>query len=335
MMLTQQQIEERRKGIGGSDVAAILGISPWRTAYDVYTDKIGEGEPQEENDAMLDGSAVESAIIDMYKRRNPELVIQRSVNLIVKDNEWMRANLDAICADANGMAHVLEAKLSSSHGWGEQDSDEVPPYYICQVMWYMMCLKREYPTLSQDFADIAVLHYSKFKSYRVKYDEELTAVIYNKCRSFWFDNVVAHVPPPIDMESDSAGMYLQKKYGESNEIILPIGAESSILPIVGELQRMKALQAYAEQRITTCENKLKDFIGVNDGIEGDFGTITWKTQKGRKSTAWKEVALALDASPELVEQFTKYEEPTRVLNTKKLKPADDIAEYLKIKGGSK
>ncbi len=34
-----QYLEERRKGIGGSDIAAILGLSPWKTAYQVYQEK--------------------------------------------------------------------------------------------------------------------------------------------------------------------------------------------------------------------------------------------------------------------------------------------------------
>ena len=55
-------LNERRKGIGGSDVAAIIGLSPWTTPLDIYEQKLGIALPSEETEAMYWGTALEPAI---------------------------------------------------------------------------------------------------------------------------------------------------------------------------------------------------------------------------------------------------------------------------------
>ena len=56
----------RRKGLGGSDIAAILGISKWRTPMDVWVEKMGLVEPSEESYAMMRGRILEDAIAQWY-----------------------------------------------------------------------------------------------------------------------------------------------------------------------------------------------------------------------------------------------------------------------------
>ena len=91
------------------------------------------------------------------------------------------------------------------------------------------------------------------------------------------------------------------------------------------------MKSYAENGITLSENKIKDFIGANDGIEGDFGAIYWKEQKGRRSVSYKNACIEADVPAEIIERNTSYGEPKRVLNTKKLKPAPSVENFLQEK----
>lgn len=66
----EQWLEERKKGIGGSEAAAIMGLDKNRSALAVYLDKIGEGVSVEENERMHWGTMLEEQIALEYERRN-------------------------------------------------------------------------------------------------------------------------------------------------------------------------------------------------------------------------------------------------------------------------
>src|SRR5690625_3458322 len=94
-MTRAEWLQARTKGIGGSDIAAIAGISRWDTPLSVYLDKIGEGKPKEESDAMYWGTVLEDVVAHEYARRHPEYQIRR-VNSILqhRDVPYFIANID-------------------------------------------------------------------------------------------------------------------------------------------------------------------------------------------------------------------------------------------------
>jgi putative phage-type endonuclease len=76
-MTRDEWLAARRTGIGGSDIAAILGLSPWRTPLDVYRDKV-DGAEQPETEAMRWGRLLEDVIAREYAVR-AGVRIQRAI----------------------------------------------------------------------------------------------------------------------------------------------------------------------------------------------------------------------------------------------------------------
>ena len=94
MNAREDWLKARKSGIGGSDIGAILGLSPFKTPLDVYLDKIGQDDPQPMNEAMYFGTIMEGIVADEYARRNNRRV--QRVNSILRhvDKDWMLANID-------------------------------------------------------------------------------------------------------------------------------------------------------------------------------------------------------------------------------------------------
>lgn len=129
----------RKTGIGGSDAPVVCGMSPWKSALELYLEKRGEAEPEDlsDNDAVRFGTLLEDVIADEYVRRTGRKVRRVNRQLRAKDHPFMVANLDR---DVVGQPRILECKTAGIHAkdeWGEQGTDEVPEYYLLQCTHYL------------------------------------------------------------------------------------------------------------------------------------------------------------------------------------------------------
>jgi putative phage-type endonuclease len=143
-MLTHEQLIERREYIGASDVAAILGVNPWKSAWDVWRDKRGLSEPVDPTPAMLAGTFLESGVLHYYNHTMGVAAVacHRYTDPV---RPWLQVLPDGELRDADGnLTAILEIKCSSQwsdDGWGEpwdgvseDHTPEVPPHYLWQVM---------------------------------------------------------------------------------------------------------------------------------------------------------------------------------------------------------
>lgn len=175
---------DRKKGIGGSDVAAILGISPWRTALDVYNDKLSPVIEDEPNEDMKRGIRAERYILEEYVETTGESVKTNLDTLVDKKYPFMRANIDAKVMDENVLVEAKSTKAPIS-SW----SNGIPEYYKAQVAYYAMLADSER-------VDIPVLFsgwtYACFTYWR---DYEFEAKIKQSVIDFWEDHIVKGIPP--------------------------------------------------------------------------------------------------------------------------------------------
>lgn len=98
-------LAQRRTGIGGSDVAAILGLSPWRTPYQVWEDKTGRSDDQEETPALYWGRLLEDPIRQAYADRTGLTVTKPDRMFTSEAHPFMLANLDGIASDLS-LIHI-------------------------------------------------------------------------------------------------------------------------------------------------------------------------------------------------------------------------------------
>lgn len=127
-------LKYRRKGIGGSDAAAVLGISPFMTARDLYYDKLGiSAQSDEENWVAKEiGHLLEPLVASIFERRTGLKVYQRKVMFQHPQYPWMLADLDYLVELPEGGTAILECKTTTSNSvdnWWYAGNEVVPAYY--------------------------------------------------------------------------------------------------------------------------------------------------------------------------------------------------------------
>jgi putative phage-type endonuclease len=159
-------LEARRQGISASEIAVLMGLSPYSSPFALYHQKLGTLPGQDETDAMALGRHMESYVADRFAERHPEFYVHGDGRglYVHPERDWQMATPDrrvteltetgsCTCgADAvPGYGHaqhcglelgddlaVLECKIDGgSDEWGEEGSDEIPVHYRCQVLWQM------------------------------------------------------------------------------------------------------------------------------------------------------------------------------------------------------
>jgi putative phage-type endonuclease len=196
---------DRSTYIGGSDIAAIMGLSRWKTPVDVYLEKIGEAGSTPDNEAMYWGRALEPAILSRWERDWRASHEEGAVRPLDMRNEeiayvqhsyfsYMRGKPDAVYRDnASGYTSytIVEAKTSrTADGWGEPGTDEIPAMYLLQTQWYLHLHGRA------DICYVAVLIGGQdYREYRVAYSPALGSKMEAAAKAFWENHVVPLVPP--------------------------------------------------------------------------------------------------------------------------------------------
>jgi putative phage-type endonuclease len=147
----QEWLAARRKGVTASEIAILLGLSPYGSPFALYHQKRGDLPDQEDNMAMAIGRHFEDFVAGQFAERHPEWVVTGNGRDLFarEDRPWQMATPDRevweyqVERETNGTeltkpVAVLEAKTDGGFdGWGEDGSDEIPVHYRCQVLWQM------------------------------------------------------------------------------------------------------------------------------------------------------------------------------------------------------
>jgi putative phage-type endonuclease len=261
-MLTPEQLEQRKSGLGGSDAAAALGLSPWKTPLALYLEKRGEAPPVDETPAMLWGTLHEPNILAQYASQSRRLITAHPPLVRHPQHKWMFASLDARTED-----RVVEAKTSrSAEGWGEPGSDEIPEAYLLQVQHYML-------VTALPIADVAALiGGSDFRVYTVEADRELHEMLIEGEHEFW-QRVQREEPPPAQSFDD-----VRAKWRRSNAT--SIEADSLILQAVDDLRAARQQLQQIESLTDSLTAMICDYMGENEALTHNGAMLaTWKLTK--------------------------------------------------------
>lgn len=274
--LTPQQQAVRSKGIGASEIAAVIGASPHRTALDVWLEKTGQVPSFEGNDYTEWGTRIEPVILKAYAEKNVVKVLP-SGTLVHAVHSFVIATPDGIVErddDPPDDRHGLEVKLRGQEQrwlWGEPGTDEVPIDVAAQCHYGMAVTG-----LSR--WDVAVLFSNRqFLQYTLRRDEDLAAGLIEQARHFWFTYVVPRVTPPLD-GSESTHAFLAKKY-PNHAMDLVAVAEGPLVDYAAALREVKEQAKALEVRQSELEVFLKDAIGEHSGLQLPFGKVTWNLTK--------------------------------------------------------
>jgi putative phage-type endonuclease len=294
----------RPHGIGGSDIGAILGISPYRSAFEVWAEKVHASKQSKRDGLHLRfGHHVEPFVAGEYERATGHQTQSHCQTIFHPEHPFLYGHIDRFVlspSQHNGLMHgqvvsttLLECKTASvynRHEWGEPGTDEVPPAYHAQCAWYMAITQCSR-------ADIAVLLGNQdFRIYKIHRDLDLEAQLLDRAIDFWNNHVLTKCPPTPTATDDIRTLF-PKETTDSE-----INADQTLLD---SLVRYEQLHAHADEISTKCD-------AIKNEILLRMGNAEKITHNGRVVATWKATknTLRFDSKafgkefPELVAKFS-------------------------------
>jgi putative phage-type endonuclease len=197
----QSWLEQRRKGLGGSDAAAVVGLNPYKSSVHVYLDKIGELPPIEDNERMRIGRDLEDYVARRFMEATGMKVRRRNAILQHPEYDFMLANVDRLIVGKN---EGLECKTTNSYAKKDWEED-IPVHYEIQCHHYMA-------VTGYDAWWIAVLIGNEKVVYkRIERDETVIEDLINAEKYFW-ENYVEKRQMPAPDGSDEASEIIKDLY---------------------------------------------------------------------------------------------------------------------------
>lgn len=191
MTITAEQVIARRRHVGSSDAAAILGLDPHRTAYDVWLSKTAELADDGGSEAMAIGNWLEPKLVE-WASDQVGSPYRKSPPTVVGPCGIIAMNFDGL-EDRDEPESFIEAKTTGLlEGWGEPGTDEVPERVLVQTHIGFAIV----PSLRVAWVPVLLGDWGlKRRLYCVKRNDTLANEIAATCRDWWESHVVANVAP--------------------------------------------------------------------------------------------------------------------------------------------
>ena len=163
----------RGKGLGGSDVGTVLGLNPYKSAFELWEEKTAKTPPKDLSDnlAVQVGHAMEDFVAKQFSKATGLQVIRDNKTYIHEQYDYLLANIDRRIV---GQRAFLECKTTSVYNAKQWDGDNVPDSYLLQVQHYLN-------VLDYDVAYIAVLiGNTQFKYKKIERDRKSACYVISR-----------------------------------------------------------------------------------------------------------------------------------------------------------
>jgi putative phage-type endonuclease len=268
-MLTKEQLQARRQGIGASEAAAAMGLNAWHSPLEVYMEKKGLIEPKEFgiDSRPYWGNMLEDDVADAYEDYTGYKVRRVTATLKHPKYPWMLCHLDRKVIGQRKLLECKAAHYENRHSWGPSGTDELPEMYLIQVQHQLAVTG--YPE-----ADLAVLIGGfDFRLYHITRDEWVIDKIITELSFFWHNHVLANNPPPAIHRQDVTLLYPR----DDGALI---DANDEIVDTVQTLKEIKENIRTLDQKRLRLETTLADYINTASGVRHEDQILaTWKADK--------------------------------------------------------
>lgn len=285
----KEWLKYRKQGIGGSDAGAVCGMNPYRTAMQVYQDKISEETEEIDNEAMRQGREFEDYVAKRFMEATGKKVRRANAMFYNERYPFMLADVDRMVVGENA---GLECKTASPYMAEKWKDGQIPMSYYIQCLHYMAVCNTEAWYL-------AVLIYGKeFKYYRIERDEQMISDLILIEKDFWESYVLAEKIPEPDgskVADRVIGAYYRKTMADKS------------IPLTGFDEKLKYRQELAEHmeqlevEKKKIEQELKMYLGEAEIAENEQFRVTWKSVS---SSRLDEKRLK-EERPEVYEKYKK------------------------------
>ena len=273
----EEWLEARSLGIGASEVGTILGVNPWETPYQLWRRKKGLDAPKQENFAMKAGHYLEDAVSKFFSDETGAHIIQSSKDdfmYVNVDKPFLRVSPDRTFW-REGVTHneanksILECKTTQM----DIDSNEIPPYWYCQIQTNLGVAEKE------DGALAWLCSGRKFGYADIRFDPDFYDYIKEKLEQFWTDYIHGDQEPPATT-LDDVMLKFPRSIGKAVEV------NDEIMDSVNELRMIKSQLDELDKQKKACENAIKAYMADADTLclagtkdKNPSVIATWKTAK--------------------------------------------------------
>jgi len=260
---------DRKNGIGASETAAILGLSRYKSALDVYVDKTKDTlAPRPDSAASKRGRRLEPIVLDLYEEQHGPL-LRSPPQVTSKQHPFMFATLDAARVDDGRPVEAKTAGKFVAHQWGDAETDDIPQEYLIQVTHQAIVVEKDYADLA------ALLTLDDFRKYVIEIDSELAGMIIEGLRLFW--KRVENREPP----EPTTGEEVERLFRKS--VPNPIEADEATAAIYRELLEVRRALKPLTEREAKLTDDIKLFMRDRESLIVDqTPVVSWKTVNGSR-----------------------------------------------------
>lgn len=257
--------EIRKAALGGTDVAAIVGASPFASPWDIYARVTGllDDVVTETNERMQIGKLMERPVAHLYTMRTGRAHEWRDTTQLDPKTPYFCWTPDAMVPKDRGLDCKCVA-WDQADKWGE-GLKEVPEHIAVQGQWYMARGGVPYWDIAAFFGG------SELRIYTLQRDEEFIGLLEDEANRFWSDHVLAGKEPPVTA-TPTAKAYLKQKFPKDDGVLLDTPSE-----VVADYIETRRQFKELEKRKDSMEAAIKLAIGEHYGLIGPWGKITLGT----------------------------------------------------------
>lgn len=322
----------RKNGIGGSDAAAIIGMSPYKTKRALYYDKISETIKTDDKAnknwvALKMGHLLEDLVAEIFAEKTGYKVSKLPVMFSHPFYPFMQANIDFMVELPNGEKCILECKTCGYNSKDKWKNGAVPIQYQIQGRHYAAVMN-----INKIF--FACLYDNNINSFFIReMDRDLALedelIFYEK--EFWENNVKKLKEPELAEEPDAALAYLENYYGfakESSEALESFSRE------IKNFMNLKSQKAELDRQKRELEKEMKKYSvplieamgkspSANVLIDGEQYKLSY-TPSGRKSILKEQLEKLQFQYPEIYREYVTIGS-SRSFSIEKVKPNEKAA----------
>ena len=291
MALTKEQVAERQHYLGGSDAAAALGLSRWKTPIELWAEKTGAVAPADISDRLpiRVGDKLEDLVASLFMEETGKKVHRVNEIQKHKKHDFIRAQIDRRVV---GEDAILECKTAGAWAAKRWEGEEIPQEYLVQCLHQMNVMGK-----SKCYIAVLIGGNTDFIWKEIDRDEDLINRIEAAEVDFWNNYVLAGKMPIVGRHDADI---LQKLYPDSIDADpIPLGEDADA--IADSLEALRKDRDNIEGIMAIEQNKLRAMLGESAAGESKFWKISWKTQS-RNGLDTKGLSAA---HPEIAAAFKK------------------------------
>lgn len=257
---------ERKGFIGSSDIAAVMGLSRWKSPLALWAEKTGEIEPADLSDveAVEWGIRHEPLIAEKFAEKHNVKLMAYKKRFIHKDYDYMQCELDRIIVGTDEAVEVKNVGAWKAKEWMDED---IPQEYILQHIWALGLSKRQ----KGNFA--VLIGGQKYIDKKIAFDQGLFDKQVEAAKDFW-ENYVLKKVAPIALGLDNEDIV--NLYPHHSEEMIEATKE-----LEDEIARRQELSMHIKEmgkEKDEAEARIKQVIGTSLGIQTAKYKVVWKTQ---------------------------------------------------------